>query len=337
MLLANAAGGAMGGPNMNSLARRDFLRLGLCTTLAPILSRTAAAQSYPARPLRLVVGYAAGGAADTLARLVGEWLSRRLGQPVVIENRVGGGGSVGTEFALRSAADGYTLLMASSAEVIKAQSERVNFVRDSAAVAVVGQEPIILSVSPSLPVNTLPEFIAYAKTNPGKLSMASPGNGTIPHIAGELFKLMAGVEMVHIPYRGGAPALTDLMGGQVQVAFMGPAASMSFIKAAKIRALAVTSETRAAVLPDVPTAGEFVPGYEASQWFGIVAPKSTHLDIVDKLNRAINEGLTDPPLKTLLEDLGETVIAHSPADFGKRIAIDADKWAEVIHTAKISI
>jgi tripartite-type tricarboxylate transporter receptor subunit TctC len=322
---------------MKSLARRDFLRLGLCTTMVPILSRTAAAQSYPARPLRLVVGYAAGGAADILARLVGEWLSRRLGQPVVIENRVGGGGSVGTEFALRSAADGYTLLMASSAEVIKAQNEKVNFVRDSAAVAVVGQEPIILSVSPSLPVNTLPEFIAYAKANPGKLSMASPGNGTVPHIAGELFKLMAGVDMVHVPYRGGAPALTDLMGGQVQVAFMGPAASMSFIKGAKIRALAVTSGTRAAVLPDVPTAGEFVPGYEASQWFGIVAPKSTHLDIVDKLNRAINEGLTDPPLKTRLEDLGETVIAHSPADFGKRIAIDADKWADVIRAAKISI
>ena len=322
---------------MDSLARRDFLRLGLCTTLAPILSRTAAAQSYPARPLRLVVGYAAGGAADTLARLVGEWLSRRLGQPVVIENRLGGGGSVGTEFALRSAADGYTLLMASSAEVIKTQIENVSFVRDSTAVAVVGQEPIILSVGPSLPVNTLPEFIAYAKANPGKLSMASPGNGTVPHIAGELFKLMAGVDMVHIPYRGGAPALTDLMGGQVQVAFMGPAASMSFIKAAKIRALAVTSETRAAVLPDVPAAGEFVPGYEASQWFGIVAPKSTHLDIVDMLNKAINEGLSDPPLKARLEDLGETVIARSPADFGKRIATDADRWANVIRTAKISI
>jgi tripartite-type tricarboxylate transporter receptor subunit TctC len=322
---------------MNSLARRDVLRLGLCTTLAPILSRTAAAQSYPARPLRLVVGYAAGGAADTLARLVGEWLSRRLGQPVVIENRVGAGGSLGTEFALRSAADGYTLLMASTAEVIKTQNEKVNFIRDSAAVAVVGQEPIILSVSPSLPANTLPEFIAYAKAHPGKLSMASPGNGTVPHIAGELFKLMAGVDMVHIPYRGGAPALTDLMGGQVQVAFMGPAASMSFIKAAKIRPLAVTSATRAAILPNVPTAGEFVPGYEASQWFGIVAPKSTHLDIVEKLNRAINEGLADPPLKSLLEDLGETVIAHSPADFEKRIASDADKWANVIHAAKISI
>jgi len=322
---------------MKSLVRRDFLRLGLCTAMVPILSRTAAAQSYPARPLRLVVGYAAGGAADTLARLVGEWLSRRLGQPVVIENRLGGGGSVGTEFALRSAADGYTLLMASSAEVIKTQNENVNFVRDSTAVAVVGQEPIILSVSPSLPADTLPEFIAYAKANPGKLSMASPGNGTIPHIAGELFKLMAGVDMVHIPYRGGAPALTDLMGGQVQVAFMGPAASMSFIKAAKIRALAVTSETRAAVLPDVPTAGEFVPGYEASQWWGIVAPKSTHLDIVDMLNKAINEGLSDPPLKARLEDLGETVIARSPADFGKRIATDADRWANVIRTAKISI
>ena len=322
---------------MKSLARRDFLRLGFCTTMVPILSRTAAAQSYPARPLRLVVGYAAGGAADILARLVGEWLSRRLGQPVVIENRVGGGGSVGTEIALRSVADGYTLLMASSAEVIKAQNEKVSFVRDSTAVAVVGQEPIILSISPSLPVNTLPEFIAYAKANPRKLSMASPGNGTVPHIAGELFKLMAGVDMVHVPYRGGAPALTDLMGGQVQVAFMGPAASMSFIKAAKIRALAVTSGTRAAVLPDVPAAGEFVPGYEASQWFGIVAPRSTPLDIVDRLNRTVNEGLTDPRLKTRLEDLGETVIAHSPVDFGKRIAIDADKWADVIRAAKISI
>jgi tripartite-type tricarboxylate transporter receptor subunit TctC len=287
--------------------------------------------------LRLVVGLAAGGAADILARLVGEWLSRRLGQPVVIENRVGAGGSVGAEFALRSPADGYTLFLAASAQVINAQNEKMNFVRDSTAVAMVGQEPIILSVNPSLPVHTLPELIAYAKANPGKLSMASPGNGTIPHIAGELFKLMAGVDMVHIPYRGGAPALTDLMGGQVQVAFMGPAASMSFIKAAKIRALAVTSETRAAVLPDVPTAGEFVPGYEASQWFGIVAPNSTPRDIVDKLNSAINEGLIDPQLKARLEDLGETVVAHSPVDFGKRIAADADKWADVIRTAKISI
>jgi tripartite-type tricarboxylate transporter receptor subunit TctC len=303
--------------------------------MAPLLSRAAVAQSYPARPLRIVVGYAAGGAADILARLVGDWLSRHLGQPVVIENRVGGGGSVGTEFALRSAADGYTLLIGSSAEVIK--NEKVNFVHDSTAIAVVGQEPIILSVSPSLPVKTLPEFIAYAKANPGTLSMASPGQGTIPHIAGELFKLMAGVDMVHVPYRGGAPALTDLMGGQVQVAFMGPAASMSFIKAAKIRALAVTSKARAAVLPDVPTVGEFVPGYEATQWFGIVAPKSTPLDIVDKLNKVINEGLTDPKLRARLEDLGETVIAHSPADFDKRIAADADKWADVVRTAKISI
>jgi tripartite-type tricarboxylate transporter receptor subunit TctC len=263
------------------------------------------------------------------------------GCPVALANplwsKTGSGAEAGTELALRSAPDGYTLLMASSAEVIKAQNEKVNFVRDSAAVAVVGQEPIILSVSPSLPVNTLPEFIAYARENPGKLSMASPGNGTVPHIAGELFKLMAGVDMVHVPYRGGAPALTDLMGGQVQVAFMGPAASMSFIKAAKIRALAVTSGTRAAVLPDVPPAGEFVPGYEATQWFGIVAPKSIPLDIVDKLNGAINEGLTDPPLKTRLEHMGETVIAHSPSDFGKRIATDADKWADVIRTAKISI
>jgi tripartite-type tricarboxylate transporter receptor subunit TctC len=287
--------------------------------------------------VRIVVGLAAGGASDILARLVGEWLSRRLGQPVVIENRLGGGGSVGAEFVLRSPADGYTFFMAVSAQVINAQHEKINFVRDSTAVAMVGQEPIILSVNPSLPVNTLPEFIAYAKANPGKLSMASPGNGTVPHVAGELFKLMAGVDMVHIPYRGGAPALTDLMGGQVQVAFMGPTASMSFIKAGKIRALAVTSDTRAAVLPDVPTAGEFVPGYEASQWFGVVAPKSTPHDIVDKLNREINEGLADPQLKARLEDLGETVVARSSADFAKRIAVDADKWAKVIETAHIKI
>lgn len=322
---------------MGSLMRREFLRLGFCVTAVPILPRLAAAQSYPARPLRLVVGNAAGGATDILARLVGEWLSRRLGQPVVIENRAGGGGSVGAEMVLLSPADGYTLFMAASAAVINTQHDKVNFVRDSTAVAIVGQEPIILSVNPSLPANTLPEFIAYTRANPGQLSMASPGNGTVPHIAGELFKLMAGIDMVHVPYRGGAAALTDLMGGQVHVAFMGPTASMSFIKAGKIRALAVTSEARAPALPDIPAAGEVISGYEASQWFGIVAPKGTAPEIVNKLNAEINAGLADAQLRARLLELGETVVAQSAAEFAQRIAADADKWANVIQTAHIKI
>jgi tripartite-type tricarboxylate transporter receptor subunit TctC len=303
----------------------------------PALPRIARAQAYPSRPIRIVVGFAAGGAADVIARLVGEWLSRRLGQPVVVENRLGGGGSVGAEFVLRSPADGYTLFMGNSGQLINEQHEKVNFVRDSSAVAMIGQEPIVLSVNPSLPVNTLAEFIAYAKANPGKLSMASPGNGTMPHIAGELFKRMAGVDMVHIPYRGGAPALTDLMGGQVQVAFMGPTASMSFIKAGKIRALAVTSAARAAALPDIPAAGEVVSGYEASQWFGIVAPKGTPPEIVNKLNAEVNAGLADAKLQGRLVELGETVIPQSAAEFARRITADADKWADVIRTANIKI
>jgi tripartite-type tricarboxylate transporter receptor subunit TctC len=303
----------------------------------PALPRIARAQVYPSRPIRIVVGFAAGGAADVIARLVGEWLSRRLGQPVVVENRRGGGGSVGAEFVLHSPADGYTFFMGNSGQLINEQHEKVNFVRDSSAVAMIGQEPIILSVNPSLPVKTLPEFIAYAKANPGKLSMASPGNGTMPHIAGELFKRMAGVDMVHIPYRGGVPALTDLMGGQVQVAFMGPTASMSFIKAGTIRALAVTSATRAAALPDIPAAGEVVSGYEASQWFGIVAPKGTPPEIVNKLNAEINAGLADATLQGRLVELGETVIPQSAAEFARRITADADKWADVIRTANIKI
>lgn len=330
-------GDAIKDGGMKSLARREFLRLGLCATAAPMMPRIAAAQSYPSRPVRLIVGLAPGGAVDILARLVGEWLSRYLGQPVVIENRPGDAGSVAAEVVLRSPADGYTLFMATSANVINAQRHKVNFVRDSTAVAIVGQEPIILSVNPSLTVKTLAEFIAYAKENPGKLNMASPGNGSVPHIAGELFKLMAGIDMVHVPYRGGAPALIDLMSGQVQVAFMGPAASLTFIKAEKIRALAVTSEARAAVLPDIPAAGEFVPGYEASQWFGVVAPKDTAPDVVSKLNAGINAGLADPQLRTRLLDLGESVVPQSPAEFGQRIVRDAEKWAKVIQAAHIKI
>jgi len=321
----------------HGLSRRAFLRLAAGAATLPALAGVARAQAYPSRPIRIVVGFAAGGAADVIARLVGEWLSRRLGHPVVVENRVGGAGSVGAEFVLRSPADGYTLFVGNSGQLINTQHEKVNLVRDSSAVAMIGQEQIILSVNPSLPVKTLPYFIAYAKANPGKLSMASPGNGTMPHIAGELFKRMAGVDMVHIPYRGGVPALTDLMGGQVQVAFMGPTASMSFIKAGKIRALAVTSAARAASLPDIPAAGEVVSGYEASQWFGIVAPKGTPPEIVNKLNAEINAGLADAKLQGRLVELGETVIPQSAAEFTRRITADADKWANVVRTANIKI
>ena len=324
---------------MRSLIRRDFLRLGVLATVAPILPWGAAAQSYPARPVRIVVGTAPGGAADIFARLIGDWLSKQLGQPVIIENRTGAGGVVAAEMVLRSPADGYTLFLAiSSASIVNASlRDGLDFVRDSAPVAMLVQEPIILSVHPSLPAKTLPEFVAYAKANPGKLSMASPGNGTTPHIAGEMFKIAVGVDITHVPYRGAAPALTDLAGGQVQVAFIGPAASIGFVRSEKIHALAVTSKTRAAVLPDVPTVGEFVPGYEASNWFGLVAPKNTAPDIIDKLNNLINEGLADPQVRPRLMDLGGSVVANSAVEFGRRIAADADKWANVIRAARISI
>jgi tripartite-type tricarboxylate transporter receptor subunit TctC len=324
---------------MRSLIRRDFLRLGVAATVAPIFPWGAAAESYPARPVRIVVGTAPGGAADIFVRLIGDWLSKQLGQPVIIENRTGAGGVVAAEMVLRSPADGYTLFLAiSSASIVNGSlRDGLDFVHDSAPVAMLVQEPIILSVHPSLPAKTLPEFIAYAKANPGKLSMASPGNGTTPHIAGEMFKIAVGVDITHVPYRGAAPALTDLAGGQVQVAFIGPAASIGFVRSEKIHALAVTSKTRAAVLPDVPTIGEFVPGYEASNWFGLVAPKNTAPDIIDKLNKLINEGLADPQLRPRLMDLGGSVVANSAVDFGRRIATDADKWANVIRTARISI
>jgi tripartite-type tricarboxylate transporter receptor subunit TctC len=323
----------------HALARRGFLLLAGGAAALPILTRIARAQAYPSRSVRIVVGTAPGGAADILARLTGDWLSKQFGRPVIVENRTGAGGVVAAEMVLRSPADGYTLFLAiSSASIVNGSlRDGLNFVRDSAPVAMLEQEPIILSVTPSLPAKTLPEFIAYAKANPGKLSMASPGIGTTPHIACELFKIMVGIDMIHVPYRGGAPALTDLAGGQVQVAFMGPAASIGLIRSGNIRALAVTSQTRAAVLPDVPTIGEFVPGYEASNWFGLVAPKNTAPDIIDKLNRLINAGLADPQVRARLVDLGGTVVASSPADFGKRIAADADKWANVIRTANIKI
>lgn len=321
------------------VARRAFLGLAAGAAALPVFARIAGAQAYPNRPIRIVVGTAPGGAADIFARLIGDWLSKQLGQPVIVENRTGAGGVLAAEMVLRSPADGYTLFLAiSSASIVNGSlRDGLNFIRDSAPIAILVQEPIILSINPSLPPKTLPEFIAYAKANPGRLSMASPGNGTTPHIAGELFKIKAGVDMIHVPYRGGAPALTDLAGGQVQVAFIGPAASMGLVRSGKIRALAVTSDSRAAVLPDVPTIGEFVPGYEASNWFGLVAPKNTAPDIIDKLNMLINEALVDPHVRARLVDMGGTVMARPAADFGNRIAADADKWANVIRTAKIKI
>lgn len=320
-------------------SRRTFLRLAAGAAALPMLPRLALAQAYPNRPVRIIVGTAPGGAADIFARLIGDWLSKRFGQPFIVENRTGAGGVVAAEMVLRSPADGYTLFLAISSTTIINGSLRdgLDFVRDSAPVAMLVQEPIILSVNPSLPAKTLSEFIAYAKANPGKLSMASPGIGTSPHIAGELFKMMVGIDMTHIPYRGGAPALTDLAGGQVQVAFMGPAASIGLVRSGSIRALAVTSQSRAAVLPDVPTVGEFVPGYEASNWFGLVAPKNTAPEIIGKLNTLINEGLADPQVSARIIDLGGTVLANSASDFGRRIASDADKWANVIRAAKISL
>jgi len=323
----------------HALPRRNFLRLIGGAAALPILARVARAQAYPSRPVRIVVGTAPGGAADIFARLIGDWLSKQFSQPVIVENHTGAGGVVAAEMVLRSPPDGYTLfLVVSSAKVVnRSLGGGLNFIRDSAPVALLVQEPIILSVNPSLPAKTLPEFIAYAKANPGKLSMASPGNGTTPHIAGELFKMMVGVDMIHVPYRGGALALNDLAGGQVQVAFMGPAVSMGLVRSGKIRALAVTSDTRAPVLPDLPTIGEFVPGYEASNWFGLVAPKNTAPDIIGKLNKLINVGLADAQVRARLVGLGGTVVANSPADFGKRIAADADKWANVVRTSNIKI
>ena len=287
-----------------AMKRRHFLQFAAGAAALPVVSRVAWAQTYPTQPVRLLVGYAPGGAADILARLVGQWLSERLGQPFIVDNRPGAGSNIAAEVLVRAPADGYTLFMAASANAVNVTFSDNRGFRDVAAVAMVTQEPILLSVNPALPAKTLREFIAYAKANPGKLSMASPGNGSLPHIAGEMFKVMAGVDMIHVPYRGGAPAMTDLVSGQVQTAFMGPAASIELVRADKIRVLAVTSGTRSPALPDVPTVGEFVPGYEASQWFGVVAPKNTPPGIVDKLNKEINAGLADPKLKARLVELG---------------------------------
>src|SRR5262245_42475823 len=318
--------------------RRQFLHLAVGGAALPAVPRFAWAQAYPSRLVRIIVGFPPGGPSDILARLIGQWLSERLGQPFVIENRPGAGGNIGTEAVVKAPPDGYTLLQVDATRAINATlytNLNFNFIRDITPVIGIMRVPGVIVVHPSIPATTVPEFIAYAKANPGKLSMASGGNGTPQHLYGELFKMMAGVDIVHVPYRGNAPATTDLLGGQVQVMFGAVPDSIEYIRAGKLRPLAVTTATRLEVLPNIPTVGEFLPGYAASGWQGVGAPKNTPADIVDKLNKEINAGLADPKIKARIADLGGTVLAGSPADFGKLIAEETEKWAKVIKFAGI--
>jgi tripartite-type tricarboxylate transporter receptor subunit TctC len=318
--------------------RRQFLHLAAGAAALPAMSHFAWAQAYPTQPVRIIVGVAPGGPTDILARLMGQWLSEHLGQPFVIENRPGAGSNIGTEAVVRAPADGYTLLLVGPASAINAtlyDKLSFNSLRDIAPVAGIMRAPNVMVVNPSVPAKSVPELIAYAKANPGKLNLASAGNGTGPHMFGELFKLMAGVDMVHVPYRSGGAALTGLLGGQVQVLFVSPVVAMEHIKSGKVRALAVTTATRSDVLPDIPTVGDFVPGYEASAFWGVGAPKATPAEIVDKLNIEINAGLADPKLTTRLAEGGGRVLAGSPADFGKLIADDTEKWGKVIRALNI--
>jgi tripartite-type tricarboxylate transporter receptor subunit TctC len=318
--------------------RRQFLHLAAGAAVLPTLPRIALAQTYPTRPVRLIVTFAAGGSPDIIARLMGQWLSERLGQPIIVDNRPGAAGNIGTEIGVRAPPDGYTLLMALSVNAINASvynNLSFNFIRDTAPVASIASTPLIMEVNPSVPAKTVPEFIAYAKANPGKINMASGGKGAPGHVAGELFKMMAGVDMIHVPYRGDALVLPDLISGQVQVYFGVMPASLGYIRAGKLRALAVTSATRQEALPDVPTVGEFLPGFEARGWYGIVVPKATPAEIVGKLNQEINAALADPNMKKRLTDLGVAVFAGSPADFGKFIADETEKWAKVAKFAGI--
>jgi tripartite-type tricarboxylate transporter receptor subunit TctC len=288
--------------------------------------------------VRIVVGLAPGGTNDITARLMGQWLSERLGQQFVIENRPGAGTNIATEMVVRAPADGYTLLLVGAYNAINAtlyEKLNFNFIRDIAPVASIGRVPLIMVVNPSVPAKTVPEFIVFAKANPGKISMASAGNGSTPHVAGELFKMMAGIDMVHVPYRGNGPAITDLLGGQVQVLFAGTLEAIEHIRAGRLRPLAVTDTTRLEALPDIPTVGEFVAGYEASAWLGLGAPKNTPTEFIEKLNNAINAGLADPKIKARLAEMGGILLAGSPADFGKFIAEETDKWGKVIRALNI--
>jgi tripartite-type tricarboxylate transporter receptor subunit TctC len=315
-----------------NLARRRFLSLAAGAAALPAVSRLAAAQTYPTRPVRVIIGYPPGGSADITARLLGQWLSERLGQPFVVESRPGAGTNIATEAVVHAPPDGYTLLLVAPANAINAslyEKLNHNFVRDIAPVAGLIRFPNVIVVNPSVPAKTVPEFIAYAKANPGKLNMASSGNGSTIHVSGELFKMMTGVNILHVPYRGGAPALTDLISGQVQVRFDNVPTSIEFIRAGKLRPLAVTTAARSDVLPDLPTVADFVPGYEASAWYGVGAPKGTPDVIIEKLNKEINAILADPKAKARLAELGASLLAGSSADFGKLVADETEKWGKV--------
>jgi tripartite-type tricarboxylate transporter receptor subunit TctC len=318
--------------------RRNILHLAAGVAALPALSRISVALDYPVRPVHLIVFFAAGGGNDIIARLMGQWLSERLGQQFVTENRPGGGGNIGTEAVVRAAPDGYTLLLVSSPNTTNATLyEHLNydFIHDIAPVAGISREPNVMVVNPSVPAKTVPEFIAYAKANPGKINYATAGIGSSQHMSGEMFKMMAGIEMVHVPHRGSAPALQSLLAGEVQVMFASMPSSLEFIRAGKLRALAVTTATRSAELPDLPPIGDFLPGYEASVFYGIGAPKDTPPEIVERLNKEINAGLTDPRLGARLTDLGGAILPGSPAEFGKLIASETEKWAKVIKFAHI--
>jgi tripartite-type tricarboxylate transporter receptor subunit TctC len=319
-------------------SRRKFLHLAAGAAALPMLSRIAKAQTYPARSVRIVVGWPAGGVADIVARIMGQWLSERLDQPFMIENRPGAAGNIATEAVVRMPPDGYTLLIVSIVDAINAtlyDKLNFNFISDITPVASFIRVPNVMVVNPLVPVTSVPEFIAYARANPGKLNMGSGGVGTPHHISGELFKMMTGVNLLHVPYRGGAPAVTDLLGGQLQVIFDPMPESIEYIRAGKLRALAVTTATRSESLPDLPTVGDFVPGYDTSTWLGLGLPRNTPTEIVDKLNKEINAGLADPTIKARFAELGGTVLPGSHAEFRKLIVEETEKWAKVIRAAQI--
>jgi tripartite-type tricarboxylate transporter receptor subunit TctC len=316
--------------------RRTFLHLAAGAAALSVVPRVARAQAYPSRPVRIIAAFAAGGGVDITARLIGQWLSDRLGQSFVTENRPGAGGNIGTETVVNSPPDGYTLLLATVPNAVNAalyEKLNFNFIRDIAPVAGIIRVPMVILMHPSIPAKTVPEFIAYAKTNPGKVNMASAGIGSAPHLAGELFNMMTGVKLVHVPYRGQGPALGDLLGGQVQVMFATTPGISDYIRTDRLRALAVTTASRAEVLPELPTVGDFVPGYEASQWYGMGAPKSTPNEIIDRLNGEINAGLTDPKMRARLADIGGEPLPGSPSQFGQFIADETEKWTKVVKLA----
>lgn len=321
-----------------TLPRRKFLHFAVGAAALPATSQMVRAQAYPARPVAIIVGFPAGGGSDMAARLTGQWLSQRLGQSFIIENRPGAGSNIAAEAAAQAVPDGYTLLLVTAANTINTTLHHnlsFNLIRDMVPIAGVMRVPNVMVVNPRVPASTVPEFIAYARANPGKINMASGGYGTMIHVAGELFKMMANVDLVHVPYQGGAPALTDLVGGQVQVMFDLMSASIGFIRAGELRALAVTTANRSEVLPELPTLAEFLPGYEASSWHGLAAPRNTPSKIIDTLNRESNAGLADSKFKARLADFGGTPLAGSPTEFGKFIVEETTKWAKVIKSANI--